>query len=137
MTIGGLQTADNAPAQSSALTVFMQQGNSPPILQGNFIVRESGNTVSMTPTTNTEAQMAPPQTGATLVASIPFTLTTEKGTQIQLNASVSKDGVLTVTAPGSAGSFDIKQAVLMGTRIARQELHVEIGVLKSALFVRQ
>ncbi len=55
---------------------------------------------------------------------------------MQLNASVNKDGILIVSAPSSASTIDVKQAILIGTQVVRQELNINIGILRAAVFTQ-
>lgn len=48
--------------------------------------------------------------------------------------SVTVDGVLVVTASNAAVTLDVRQAVLMGTQVAREALRVDPKGLTSALF---
>ncbi len=116
------------------LPVFTRTGNTPPVLQGNFLVRESGTALSLTPAGSAAA--APPATDIAAGRSAPFTLTLENGMTLQMTVTVTPDGVLVVSAPDAAGAIDIRQAILMGAMVARKALQVEPGSLSAALFVR-
>jgi len=119
------------------LPVFTQVGGSAPALQGNFIVQQSSSAISMTPASSSGQNTAVPSvSNMSQVRSAPFTLTMENGMTLQMTASVTADGVLVVTAPDAAGSIDVRQAILMGAQVVRQELQVELGTLTSAVFVR-
>ena len=137
LTVGD-GTASGPLNEVGSLPVFTSIGGSVPALQGTFLVRESGNALSLTPTTPSGQPEASPLTLESVSGqSAPFTLTLTNGMSLQLTATVTATGVLVVTAPDTAGSVDVQQAILMGAQVVRQALNIELNSLASALFVRQ
>ena len=126
-------TASGPMTEVGALPIFTQNGGAPPALQGNFLVRESGSALSLTPAGAAGVTVPLPAAGAG-EKSAPFTLTQENGLTLQMTASVTADGVLVVSAPDTAG-VDVQQAILIGAQVARQALRVELSSLNAALFV--
>ena len=104
LTVGD-GTASGPLNEVGSLPVFTSIGGSVPALQGTFLVRESGNALSLTPTTPSGQPEASPLTLESVSGqSAPFTLTLTNGMSLQLTATVTATGVLVVTAPDKAGS---------------------------------
>ncbi len=138
-TLTVTQTAASDPmAAIGTLPLFVQEAGASPALRGNFTVRESTSAISLTEAATTNAGIAePPAADLTGLSPIPFTLTLENGMALQLTVMVTRDGVLMVSAPASTGSIDIRQAILMGAQIAKQELKTALRNLKAAVLVRR
>jgi fibronectin-binding autotransporter adhesin len=138
MTLGVGGTGAGTPAATAevgTLSVFTQNGNAAASLQGNFVVREGSNSLSLTQTTAAGIAAVLGLGNAASAPSAPFTLTQENGVTLQLSATVTREGTLVITAPDAAVSLDVRQVVLMATQVARQVLQTDVRNLSSALVV--
>jgi hypothetical protein len=58
----------------------------------------------------------------------------ENGMIVQLKVAITLEGALVVTGTASEGAIDVRKAVLVGTQVARDALHLDPKTITSALF---
>jgi hypothetical protein len=116
------------------LPVFSQTAGTTEAL-GNFIVRESASAIALT-AAGAAAGQAPAEKDLATATRTGFTLKLAGGASLECSVGLSSEGVMVITAPDGVEALDLRQVVMMGMQVLRQELKQELGQVKAVVVVK-
>lgn len=102
---------------------------------GNFIVHENASAISLS-AVGTAGGSAPAGQDLVTATTTTFSLELASGASLECRVGISSTGVLVIIAPESVDGLDMRQVVMMGMQVLRQELKQDLGQLKSAVVLK-